>query len=223
MKPLLYCTALACAALAGCATPGQHAQYRPTAADDPSNGCLASIAYDKRFVPLRAKIAINLRTDNLPLQMLSDKSYANDDDKAVLSEWIAARAECARMGESFRAAYAPPEYRANITAAQAFTTSAAARLYSGEITYGEFNRLRSEAATAATMRSATAQQRQHEATAAAQAQDDANQRAAVGAALQNMQNTMLIQEQVRAQQIQQNRPINTDCQRFGNTVSCTSR
>lgn len=211
---------LALLPLAGCVTPGGGLQQakRPTSSDDPSNGCFASIAYDARFVPLRDKIAINLKPDKPTLEMMSDPSKVTPEEKRLLSVWKVARDTCADMGASFRAQYAPPEDRANIAVGMAATDALTARLYSGEITYGEFNRLRANNAVTGQARGAATEQREREANAAAAAQEDARRQAAVNQAFQNLQ-----QQQMQNQLLlNQNRAVTTKCQRFGNQVSCTT-
>jgi hypothetical protein len=213
---------LAAAGLVGCAHQQQQQQTRPTARDDPSNGCFAELAFDARFVPLREKMAINLHPSKPTLDMLADRSYVTDEEKRLIGVWQVARDACTDRGESFRAAYAPPEYRANIATGQVRLNNLTAKLYAREITFGEFNRARSENAADMQARGAAVEQREKEAAAAAQARDEANRRAAVGAALQNMQTQQLIQQQQQQQLLEQNRMRTTNCTRVGNQTNCTT-
>lgn len=225
MKKLLL---MALLPLVGCVTPGGGHQQakKPTADDDPSQPCFESIAYDKRFVSLRDKIAINLRPNQLPLEMLSNAAFPTEDEKQTLGVWVVARQACMDAGEAFRARYAPPEYRANMASNVNRVKLLAAKLYAKQITYGEFNQMRAENSLDSQRTMATLQQREREAMAARAAEDQARRDAAVGAAIQNMQTQQLIQQQQQLQNqqlLQQNMPRTTNCQRWGNQVNCTTR
>ncbi|MDR6538872.1 hypothetical protein [Variovorax soli] len=214
MRGLLW---LALLPIAGCVTPGQQAK-RPTANDDPSKPCFESIAYDKRFVGLREKIAINLKAERPSMEMLTDRTVPTEEEKRLLGVWMVAREACFDMGASFRAKYASPEYQATLLAGQTRVKVLTAKLYAGQISYGEFNQLRADNSVEGQQRLSNINQREREAAAAANAQEQARRDAAVGAALQNMQTQQLIQQQ----QLQQNGPRTTNCQRFGNQVNCTT-
>lgn len=215
MKKLLLIAALALTT-AGCVTPGQQVRRGPN--DDPSRACFDALAYDKRFVPLREKIAINLPAHQPTIEMLADKSGPTSDEKQLLGEWAAARDGCLSQGAGFRAAYAPPTYAAWMSNNVTTVKMLVARLYVGEISYGEFNRLRAEASEASRTYAAGMAQRDREQAAAA----EERRRQDAGSALQNFQNQLLLQQQIRNQQIQQNTPRQTTCQRFGNRVDCTT-
>lgn len=223
MKVLLLVAALG-GILVGCVTPGPQAK-RPTAADDPSNGCFAEIAYDKRFVVLREKMAINVKADQPSLDMLANKTTPNDEERVALREWVSQRATCASMGTSFRAQHAPPVYAAQFNATQTAIANLAARLYGGDITYGEFNRARAENSSAGQARLAEEAQRARDLD---NAQRAANQRAAAAMAQQNFQTQQILQQQQQIQNqqmLQQSMPTTTttNCQRWGNQVNCTTR
>lgn len=226
MKTAIILAALAL--LAGCDTmPQQQVQQapRPTAADDPSVTCARRAAVMPQFAPLSEKIAINMRADQVSLEMLADRARPTDQEKALLSAWQQQRVACFDVGVSFRAAYAPPRYVAWLSSSHNGTSGLVARLYGGDMTYGEFNRARASLAADTEATRLEMQQRERETQAAAAAQDDANRRAAAGMMLQNMQNQQLLQQQLQQQQMQQmqqNRPSTTNCQRFGNQVNCTT-
>lgn len=222
MKTLLCLSAIAM--LVGCVTPSKQPD-RPTARDDPSNGCFAGIAYDARFVGLREKMAVNIKADAPSLDMLSDKSYPTAAEKQMLSVWKVARDTCSEMGAQFRATYAPLDYQQTLKATQLRINLLLARLVSNEITWSDFNRLRAENSVDQQGRIAATAQRERDANAAAAAQDEDRRRQAVGAALQNMQAQQQINQQNALQQQQimnQNRPRQTNCQRIGNQMNCTT-
>jgi hypothetical protein len=205
---------------AGCVTPGKQA-YKPSAADDPSNACFASLMVDKRFDVLRPKIAINVKPSELPLEMMADKSTPTAEEKQALGVWKIARDTCMAHGESFRQSYAPPAYRATLTSNVTRVHDLTAKLYAAEITYGEFNRARAgNAATAQEQLANVAQQEREQ-----NAREEDRRRVAAGMALQNIQNQQLILQQQQHQQqliLQQSRPTNTNCSRIGNQVNCTT-
>ena len=206
-------------ALVGCVTPGGGVQQaRPSTNDDPSIGCMAEIGVDKRFVPLREKIAINLRPEKATLEMMSDPTTPTGDEKKLLGVWKIARDTCLDRGASFRAQYAPPEYRSNIAIGTAAVDALTARLYAGEITYGQFNRERASNAVQGQARGAALEQREREANAAAAAQEEDRRRQAAGMALQNMQNQQLIQQQQRAYQMPIPRQTTCTSRRIGSQV-----
>lgn len=212
--------ALCAGSLVGCVTPGKQA-YKPTAADDPSNACFAGLMVDARFDVLRPKMAINVKPADLSLEMMADKSYPSEEERRALSVWKIARDSCMAQGESFRQAYAPPAYRATVTSNVTRVHDLAAKLYAGEMSYGEFNRARAGNAAASQEQMANISQQEREANA----REEDRRRVAAGLAMQNMQNQQLIlqqQQQQRQQMLQQNMPRSTNCQRFGNQVNCTT-
>lgn len=137
---LLVCAAL----LAGCASQ-QPQERRPTAADDPSGPCYASLATDARFAPMFQKTP-QLVSD-MTLEMSTDTSVATADERGILSLYTAARQRCVHLGEAFRQTYGPPGWAAAVAAFNAKTMDSYADLYSGKQTWGEFNRHRRELST----------------------------------------------------------------------------
>lgn len=205
MKKLLLIALLL--TLAGCVTPRGQQAKRPTANDDPSKPCFDSIAYDNRFVGLRDKIAINIKAERPSMEMLTNSTVPTDEEKRLLETWVAARETCFDLGTSFRSQYSPPEYQATLLGAHTRVNMLTAKLYAGQITYGEFNELRADNSVEGQQRLATIIQRARDADAAKKAQEQARR----DATLQNIQ-----------QQLQQNRPRTTNCRRFGNQVDCTT-
>jgi hypothetical protein len=224
---ILCLVAISAATLSGCVTPGGQQQQakRPNASDDPSQSCHLNLTMDKRFELIQPKIAIRERPENASLDMLSDKSYPTAEERQVLSAWKSARDACTALGASFRAQYAPLDFQATLNANLTRLNELIARLYGGDITYGEFNRTRAENAARNAQAMAGVAQRERDANAAAAAQEEQNRRAAVGMALQNMQAQQAIQQQTQIQQqqmLQMNRPRTTNCQRIGTQMNCTT-
>jgi len=176
---------------------------------------------DKHFEPLRTRIAINQRPETLSLEMMADKSRPTKEELQLLSDYKADRDECVVRGESFRANFAPPGYVAQFNANIARVNELLARLYAGEMNYGEFNRARAGNVADNQSKMAEIDRREREANAAREADAQAQRSMAVRDALQTMQTQQLIQQQ-QMQINRANMPRNTNCQRLGNQVNCTT-
>ncbi len=164
--------------LAGC-TATMPQDRRPTAADDPSGRCFEALDIDARFTSLLPKVGSVAKTGAASLEALASKEKASEEDKRVISILAVARQTCADAGRQFRAQHAPPGWAAAFDAGQQESLALFARLYAQELTYGEFNRARLEAAN----RTRTAL---NQSSAAAQ-QAEANERSAAVQALQTQQ------------------------------------
>lgn len=127
------------ALLAGCAT--HEPVSGPTAADDPSMACFGNLLRDVRFEGLYKKIPRDAKSATLP--QLSSTEKPDENGKKDLEEWVSFRLHCLKSGADYRAAYAPPGYDATFSWLQIEIANAAAKLYAGEITYGQFNQKRS--------------------------------------------------------------------------------
>jgi hypothetical protein len=182
---------IALVALAGCnATMPQ--QHRPTAADDPSVKCFAEMETDQRFAILRPHIGSMTRANAASLEVLASTARPTDQEKRAISVWGVARQTCAAMGDSFRAQYAPPGWKLAVDDGQQQVLGLMARLYAGEITYGEFARGRQAIASEIGQRMQEADQR----NTAALAQQAAARSAQ---AANNAANTALIMQMLRPQ------------------------
>ena len=193
--------------LAGCETMQQQPR-RLTSADDPSNSCFRGMDIDPRFKPLVAKLGTISRADQASIEMMASTDKPTPEEKTALSIWGASRQECTAMGRSFRSVNAPNGWASAYESQQSAVLQAIARLYSGDITYGQFIIERQRIATIAAGQFADISGRDSQ----ARAQHAQQEAARADAALQ----MMLIQQQ-------QNRPITTNCNRFGNNVNCTTR
>lgn len=124
--------------LGGCATDDSFSG--PTAADDPSMECFSSLGRDLRFDALYTKIP---RAPNeATLAQLSSKEVPNEQEQKALEEWVSFRLHCLKSGSSYRAAYAPAGYDSVFTWLQIEVANTAAKLYAGEISFGQFNQKR---------------------------------------------------------------------------------
>lgn len=211
MKAMIFLCGSA-AVLSGCIATMPQQAARPTSADDPSDSCYEWLNKRDSWAPLKPKIAIGVPSDRLPLEMLADKSTPSDSELKLISQFKTERDTCEQVGVSFRSQYAPAEFRINRASEMAALNSLFAKLYAREITYGEFNRLRSEVSTNAQAANARTSQRERETIA----QQAVLREAAALNALQNLQ----LQQQIRNQQ---NRAITTTCSRFGSDMNCITR
>lgn len=200
---------LASAALAGCiqTTPQQQAR-RLTSADDPTMGCLLRMDSDQQFQALIVRLGSVSYANRATIQMMASKERPTEDEKSALSNWGLARQACVDQGRSFRAANAPPAWTAAFTSSQNQLLQAIAALYSGELTYGQFISERQRISDTA----ARQLQEASDADVARNNQQRQMEQARSDAALQ-----MFLQNQ------QANKPVNTTCNRFMNTVNCTTR
>lgn len=137
---LLTASLLAGIGLTGCANMDEVAG--PTAADDPSNLCFEQMLRDQRFNALYTKTP--RLAQEATLEQLASKEVPDEQGKKDLAEWVSFRLHCLKSGANFRAEYAPPGFDAVVTWLQVEVANAAAKLYAGEITYGQFARRRLE-------------------------------------------------------------------------------
>ncbi|MDQ0571509.1 hypothetical protein QFZ42_003343 [Variovorax paradoxus] len=217
--------AICAGSLVGCVTPGSQVRRTPSPgeilANDPTTGCMKRLSEDPYIIThLADKTGIG-KSGQPTLQMLTDKSRATGEEKEALSAYSAARDQCLSLGANYRRANMPGNIVFDLESSGQRTTLLLAKLYAGELTYGEYNSARLE--NMQKLRgNLTASDQQN---AQARAADEDRRRADAGIALQNMQNQqMLLQQQQQQQQLmlQQNRPRTTNCNRLGNQMNCTT-
>ena len=199
----------ACLVMAGCmeTAPRQQAQ-RPTAADDPSTRCFDQLENDDRFAILKPHFGAISRANQASIEQLASTARPTEDEKRAISVLGVARQTCASLGTAFRAAYAPPGWVASMEAGQSKVLLAMAKLYGGDYTYGQIVPERQQIAV---VTNAQLQQASNADSAAR------NQQAQQEAARANQALQMFLLQQ------QANRPVTTSCNRFMNTVNCTTR
>lgn len=195
------------ASILGCAQPQAPVTSRPTSADDPTLSCFRSAFADPRLAPLTPRVGSVSTSSAITLDMLADKSTANEEERGALKVWGDARLHCLDLGKQFRANYAPPGWDAAYSRSQMDLVLLTARLYSGEISYGQFNTARQNIA----LNSRASLQAASQQDAERVAQEIAQQRAA---AIQMFQHQQVIN--------QMNRPRTTTCTGFGAMATCTS-
>ncbi len=199
--------------LAGCAA--QRPAYDSSL--DASARCMAELRGTPAAAVISSKATLN-GLEQPTVEMLADSSYASESEKAAISTYSRARAMCRDLGEGYRASVIPPVFKLRQDSVFSGTTALLARLYGGQITWGQFNNERGRAVreaqqdlmqTASRMQAADQEQRQRAA-------------AAFSNSLAQQQQIQLQQQMLNQQMYQQNRPVQTNCNRFGNQVSCTT-
>jgi hypothetical protein len=196
---------IAALALAGCDATTQQVR-RPTAADDPSAPCYRQLETDQRFAALKTKIGSVIASNKATVEMLASTEKPTEEERRQISVLGVARQSCADMGHAFRLTYAPPGYEAAFMAGQNDVLALLARLYAGELTYGEFNRERLDLG--------------HRTSANMNATVDRAQANAQQSAIQSQQSAL--QSMQIMQMMQANRPAPQPLPLPAQPINCTS-
>ena len=215
MNRLIFMSVLALVGCTGLRGPTAEAMM----GSDPTMTCFRRMNADPeaRRV-LHDKVGVGI--DGPPtIQMLADKTTPTEEERQALVSFTSVRQSCIAEGTSYRRANMPPEVWMQIEGLGEQTTLLFARLYASDITYGDYNRIHMEQTRNAMIRLANSDRQR----AQAQASDDERRGQAFLQGLQAAQQQQYQQQMLRQQQIQMNRPVTTDCSRFGNSVTCTSR
>lgn len=153
-------------------------------ADDPTVQCLGALAARPDLRPLEVKIGSLASANKQTIAQLADPSRPTEDEKALISTWGTQRMACVEQGARFRTEYAPPGVGAAFEDNQRRLIVLLAKLYAGELTYGQFNQARNEssgvfqAQMQQLQQQMNAQNRASQERAAAQNQLEAQQRQA---------------------------------------------
>ncbi len=202
--PLVRLAALATIAsaafwLAGCATQALLAPVSTAQLfnDDPTSQCMRTVNTDPRLALLTAKLGSLKEAGEATVPMLANTALPSPEEKTALEYWGSERQRCLGLGKVYRANIFPASLVATFEAGQKNLIFLTARLYAGEITYGQFNTQRQELAGAMRQREVEFEQQRN-------------------AALANY-----LQQPAPLQQV---RPLYTNCTRLGSTgVNCTSQ
>lgn len=219
MKPTaLLTTIMVSLSLLGCAT-SQQVQRTPTgwtheevnaalfAAD---NLCTERLS-DPALNPIRAHIPIE-NGDDATIKQLASKKKPNSAEKEAILVWDGVTTACVQnIVNVNRQAGALPSYVANLEALGQAQKQAKARLWAGQISYGEY------LAVSSTNRKEFGKRAQEILDGAAAAEMQRAQ-AAAQQAQANAQALMLFNQASR----QYRRPVQTNCVRIGGQLSCTS-
>jgi hypothetical protein len=203
--------------LGGCQTMGPQARG-PSAAEimaaDPTNSCMKRVNEDPFILThLAAKTGVG-RPGSPSIEMLSDKTVPNEQERQALSTYSGERQRCIDLGGSYRRQNMPAQVTQVMEQGAQNVTFLLAKLYAGEITFGEYNTRRIQNGNESRARLTDFDQRRQQ----QQQADEDRRRSDVANALQNMNNQMLLQQQIN----DANRPRTTNCQRIGAQVNCTT-
>jgi hypothetical protein len=113
---------------------------------DPGAACVRALDADPELQPLAQKTPLAFpspRRRTLTLAMQSDPRKV-DDDKPLVSAWTKALQHCFELGHDFRSQVLTPESQAILQSQQDDLEDLLAKLYAGELSYGDFNRARQD-------------------------------------------------------------------------------
>lgn len=209
--------------LAGCVTAPQSRGPSPQeiTANDPSTACMREASRDARLAVLLPKIGSLQNAGQAPISMMTSKELPTRDEKEALEVWGGSRQTCLQTGASYRAKNMPVPVAMAMEAGQERLILLTARLWAGDINYGQFNQERISIRDGVRSNYAAFDKGQAQARAQDEERRDAASRDFQDAMYR--QQLILQQQQMQNQQIyQQNRPVSTDCRRFGNQVNCTT-
>lgn len=212
---------LAIVALAGCANTGRNNVQADSKAEYDALGLkLQSALKTPALGPIADKVYLGLNVKETPLNLLTlEARPTTEAEKQAISTWHNIRyGDFWKEFDALNVRYYPwirPFWDLNRTA----NSTLMAQLYTGEITYADFNRKRMQLAVdtqvAIERRGQEVQQQQAQAAYA-----DAQLRMqASSLAMQNYSN-LLRQQNLLNQQMQPARIAPFTCQRYGNTTNC---
>lgn len=208
-------------------------------AQDPSIACASQIQADSRAQLLSSKLPFDPKGQSL--EVLSNSSKPNAQEKAALSFMATEGERCLDLGADWRKANYPVEVNALIETSRVNMLSSMADLYSGKITFGEMAKLRAKGLSdltnqvqmvVATIKAHTEaeQQRKHDAAegraweeSQARQQQEVSAQQQVDAARRQAMLQILMRSQQTSHISLPPPPIATNCITFGNSTNCTTR
>lgn len=183
--------------------------------------CMEAEAGEAKYAPISAKLALSGGREATTFAMLTDQTMASDSEKPAIAAWADLYARCFRHDAPYLKAI-PPDAADLIDASVSALISLAAKLYIGELTYGQFNNQRSEMGQRLRTGLASIQQReQSRVQAAANADYEARRQMAIQFLLGQQAN----QRSAPVQPFQMQVPapaVITNCFRFGTQTTCTT-
>lgn len=115
--------------------------------DDPTFACYDGLDAGRTdLAPIIARTGSLALANRSSLEQMAETSKPSPEERPLISAWAAARQNCLDAGASFRAVNAPSPYRSAFEQGQSRAMILIARLYAGELSWGEFNRARRELA-----------------------------------------------------------------------------
>lgn len=197
---------LSCTVLLGCANRPIDADYRQ---------CMDAAAANPKYAPLKSKVALGKLSEQ-NLQILSNQERVSDSEKPLLSAWSAERRQCFLNADATIQKTTHPKVYSLILKSQSDVQLLATRLYSGQITYGEFAEGRQLIDTI---------QQQARADLAATVADEqkANERQVLLMQLQALQNKPAPTPAPQPYMIPTRPTVTTNCTTVAGQVNCVSR
>lgn len=178
--------------------------------------CVDSYNIDK-LQPLRAKIMLQGRVVETPFPMLVDQSKATEEEKTAIAAFVENYNFCIKQDAAYLGSI-PQEAAALIRANMSGLFGLAAGLYSGELTFGQFNKERMDRGAALQAGLSEVSRRHND---RAQAEEQARRNAALQYLLNQPRPTPIPSAQPYQIPIQPS--VTTNCYRFGSQTTCTSR
>lgn len=239
MKANLLLGLAALLALGGCAQRGlspaaqsqNNAQILQMSFDESrsrSQRCLAGVAKNPSAQYVYANIIYENQNSPNKIELLASNAKLADSQRKYLLEYISLLQSCRQEVTANLVDY--PSIIAALNRGYGDGDIIFADLLAKKITIGEANRQKvklqariQEEVTAAGNAIRNGYINQYNQDMNRQVAEDNNRRAIAASYLMNMQNNQTQQNIANQNQFNNNRPINTNCTRYGNQVNCTSQ
>jgi hypothetical protein len=127
---------LVCLLFTGCQTMPQRSVQ--AAISDPSLACLSEAFANPQLQILNSKLGSVAAAGRATIQQLASNEKPTAEEKVLIGFWGAERQRCMELGEAKRRQYPSPQSQI-FEAANMKLMHLTAKLYAGNITYGEFN------------------------------------------------------------------------------------
>ncbi|WP_175907921.1 hypothetical protein [Burkholderia seminalis] len=209
---------------------------------DPSVGCFSALSDNPAIGAIQGKVVTKIG-GHPDLSMLSNDRRPTKKEKDALSAWVTEGERCYELGRDFRATNYPPVVSALIDESLHALEALVAKLYSGKLTYAQFNEQRQasddqyRARIAGAVQELRAQQSRDQAeqesqrrTAEAQEAVAQAQREATEEARQQERRALALRmlSNMKPAYVSPPPPMptqhiqNTNCSAFGNQMNCTT-
>ena len=216
-----YLALIGLVALAGCATAAQrqanniHQGFQQASAS--GNACIAQMYSDPAYAHITAHIP---RTGKATIAQMSDQAFIDPGDVVALSNFQSALSNC-RQGPLQTISSVAPSVGSVMSQAFVKDDQAFVSFAQRQISWGTFIQAREQINQWQRTQVVAAGQ-QIDAELREENQQELAQRAQAAQAFSQAMYQVQQQQQQAAYQQQMNRPVNTTCNRFGNTVNCSS-
>ncbi|MGO8755227.1 MAG: hypothetical protein ACLQHK_08355 [Gallionellaceae bacterium] len=198
--------------LAGCANMAARQANRDI--NNIAASCDKTIQSSPALAPLRGKIRL-VDADPLNLVMLNDRHKADPDEQAAILAYDSIKTACAVDLIKIIRLHSPAEYSSLAQEAAIQSQQRRAAIYSGTMTFGQFNKLTQDAQLETSRRLAKLDA-EYRNIALRQQTANAASLSATAPTIQAMQPAQLAQPFVL-------RPLNTSCIQSANQTNCTTK